>query len=76
MTFVKGKRYPNWQNNILTGSLRFEYLHRVVLSGEQVIHEEKLLEGIGRVRNVETSPDGYIYVAIEKPGKILKLIPL
>jgi len=73
---VKGNRYPNWVNNILTGSLRFEYLHRVVLDGDKVVHEEKLLEGIGRVRNVEMSPDGYIYVAIEKPGKIIKLIPL
>ncbi|MBS2213640.1 PQQ-dependent sugar dehydrogenase [Carboxylicivirga mesophila] len=75
MTFIKGDRYPNWKNNILTGSLRFEYLHRVVLDGDKVSHEEKLLEGIGRVRNVEMSPDGYIYVAIEKPGKILKLVP-
>ncbi len=76
MTFVKGDRYPNWKNDILTGSLRFEYLHRVVLNGEKVVHQEKLLQGIGRVRNVEMSPDGYIYVAIEKPGKILKLIPV
>lgn len=75
MTFVKGDRYPNWKNNILTGSLSFHYLHRVQLDGEKVVHQEKLLEGIGRVRNVEMSPDGYIYVAIEKPGKILKLIP-
>jgi glucose/arabinose dehydrogenase len=76
MTFVKGDRYPNWKNNILTGSLSFHYLHRVQLDGEKVVHQEKLLEGIGRVRNVEMSPDGYIYLAIEKPGKILKLIPL
>jgi glucose/arabinose dehydrogenase len=75
MTFVKGDRYPNWKNNILTGSLRFEYLHRVVLDGEKVVHQEKLLEDIGRVRNVEMSSDGFIYVAIEKPGKIVKLIP-
>lgn len=76
MTFVNGDKYPKWQNNILTGSLRFEYLHRVVLNGNQVVHEERLLEGIGRVRNVEISPDGYIYVAIEKTGKILKLVPI
>ncbi|WP_372773332.1 PQQ-dependent sugar dehydrogenase [Mangrovibacterium sp.] len=76
MTFVKGDRYPNWKNNILIGSLRFQYLERVVLDGYAVTHHEKLLEGIGRVRNVEVSPDGYIYVAIENPGKILKLIPV
>lgn len=76
MTFVKGDRYPQWKNNILIGSLRFQYLERVVLDGHQVTHQEKLLEGIGRVRNVEMSPDGYVYVAIENPGKILKLVPI
>ncbi|WP_159520202.1 PQQ-dependent sugar dehydrogenase [Sunxiuqinia indica] len=75
-TFVKGDRYKNWKNNILVGSLRFMYLERIVLEGEQVTHQEKLLENIGRVRNVEMSPDGYIYVAIENPGKILRLIPV
>ncbi|TLX76522.1 PQQ-dependent sugar dehydrogenase [Labilibacter sediminis] len=76
MTFVKGNRYPNWKNNILTGSLRFEYLHRCVLEGNKVVYQEKLLQNIGRVRNVEMSPDGFVYVAIEKPGKLLKLVPL
>ncbi len=76
MTFVSGNKYPKWTNNILTGSLRFEYLKRVELDQYKVVHEENLLVNVGRVRNVEMSPDGYIYVAIEKPGKILKLVPL
>jgi glucose/arabinose dehydrogenase len=75
-TFVKGDRYKNWKNNILVGSLRFMYVERVVLEGNKVTHQEKLIEGIGRVRNVEMSPDGYIYVAIENPGKILRLVPM
>ncbi len=77
MTFVKGDRYKNWKNNILIGSLRFAYLERVVLDGSTVKHQEKLLEGIGRVRNVEMSPDGFIYVAVEKPaGIIVRLVPV
>ncbi|HEX2395880.1 MAG TPA: PQQ-dependent sugar dehydrogenase [Bacteroidales bacterium] len=76
MTFVTGDRYKNWKNNILVGSLSFLYLERVVISGHSVTHREKLLEGIGRVRNVVMGPDGYIYVAIETPGKILRLMPL
>lgn len=76
MTFVKGDRYPAWKNNIMIGSLRFQYLGRVVLDGHQVTHQEKLLEGIGRVRNVVMSPDGFVYVAIETPGKILRLVPV
>ncbi len=76
MTFVTGDRYKNWKNNILVGSLSFQYLERIVIQGHSVTHREKLLEGIGRVRNVVMGPDGYIYVAIENPGKILRLMPL
>ncbi len=76
MTFVTGNRYKNWHNNILIGSLSFKYLERLVLKDHSVIHREKLLDGIGRVRNVVMSPDGLIYVAIENPGKILRLIPI
>ncbi|MBN2610210.1 MAG: PQQ-dependent sugar dehydrogenase [Bacteroidales bacterium] len=76
MTFVTGDRYKNWKNNMLVGSLRFMYLERVVLNKHSVMHREKLLEGIGRVRNVIMGPDGYIYIAIETPGKIVRLVPM
>jgi len=76
MTFVTSDRYPGWKNNIMVGSLRFEYLERIELDGKEVVAQEKLLEGIGRVRNVVVSPDGYIYVAAEKPGFIVKLLPV
>jgi len=76
MTFITGNRYKKWTNNLLVGSLRFKYLERMVLNKHSVMHHEKLLEGIGRVRNVVMSPDGLIYVAIESPGKIVRLIPV
>ncbi|MFP4556609.1 MAG: PQQ-dependent sugar dehydrogenase [Bacteroidales bacterium] len=76
MTFVTGDRFKNWENNLLIGSLSFHYLERVVLEGHSVTHREKLLDGVGRVRNVVMSPDGYVYVAVENPGSILKLIPI
>lgn len=76
MSFVTGDRYKNWQYNLLIGSLSFKYLERVVLKDHSVIHREKLLEGIGRVRNVVMGRDGFVYVAIENPGKILRLVPM
>jgi len=76
MTFVDSDRYPGWKNDILIGSLRFKYLERIELDGNEVVQQEKLLEGIGRVRNVRVSPDGFIYVAMETPGFIVKLIPV
>ena len=75
MTFVTGDEYPAWKGNVLVGSLKFQYLVRCELEGEKVVHQEKLLEGYGRVRHVHQGPDGYIYVALEGTGLIVKLVP-
>lgn len=75
MTFVTGKRYKGWEGNILIGSLRFNNLVRVELSDGKVTHQEVLLNNIGRMRNVEVSPDGFVYVAVESPGMIIRLVP-
>jgi aldose sugar dehydrogenase len=74
--FVKGSLYKNWTGNYLVGSLRFKYVARCEIEGNKIVHQEKLLENIGRVRNVIQGPDGYIYVAIEQPGKIVRLVPV
>ena len=76
MTFVTGDRFKKWENNILVGSLRFDYVERVVLNGHKIARTEKLVEGIGRVRNVVMSPDGLVYVGVEEPGMILRLVPV
>ena len=74
MAFVTSNIYPNWKDNILVGSLKFSYLERLELKNNKVVKREKLLEGMGRVRNVIQGPDGYIYVAIEGKG-IIKIVP-
>ncbi|MBT8245497.1 MAG: PQQ-dependent sugar dehydrogenase [Winogradskyella sp.] len=74
MDFVTSDKYPNWKGNLLVGALKFEYLERLVIENNKVTKREKLLEGMGRVRNVRQGPDGYIYVAIENIG-IVKIVP-
>ena len=74
MEFVTSNRYPNWKNHILLGSLKFGYLELLKLSNNKVTNRTKLLEKIGRVRNIRQGPDGYLYVAIEQKG-IFKIIP-
>lgn len=76
MAFINGDVYPDWKNNLLIGSLKFQYLERLVFKDNQVIYQEKLLEEFGsRVRDVRVSPEGFIYVALEGPGRIIKLLP-
>ncbi|WP_299112767.1 PQQ-dependent sugar dehydrogenase [uncultured Winogradskyella sp.] len=73
MAFINSDKYDNWNGNLLVGSLKFQYLDMCTLEGNKVIKEERLLNGLGRVRCVEQGPDGYIYVGIENLG-IVKLI--
>jgi len=75
MAFVNSDRYGDWKNSLLIGSLRFQYLERCIIEDNKVVGHDRLLEGIGRVREVKVSPDGFIYVGVEGPGRILKLIP-
>lgn len=76
MAFVIGKRYKGWKGNLLVGSLRFRYLNLCRLKGNKVTSEEILFENIGRVRDVRMAPDGFIYMSIEDPGIVYKLVPI
>ena len=73
MTFITGDKYPGWEGDLVVGSLKFNYLVRCTLEGDKIINQEKIAEGIGRVRNVRLGPDGYLYVAVEGKG-IYRLI--
>jgi glucose/arabinose dehydrogenase len=76
MTMVTGDRYPAWKDNIMVGSLRFMYLNRCVMKDNKVVKQEKLFPNLGRMRNVEMGNDGYMYIAVEKPGMVFKVVPL
>lgn len=73
MAFINSDKYGDWDGNLLVGSLKFQYLDRCVIKNNKVIKEERLLDGIGRVRSVKQGPDGYIYVGVEDLG-IVKLL--
>lgn len=73
MAFINSDKYGDWNGNLLVGSLKFQYLDMCTLEDNKVIKEERLLDGLGRVRCVEQGPDGFIYVGVENLG-IIKLI--
>ena len=37
---------------------------------------ETLVFGIGRVRDLAFGPDGYLYVALNGPDRIVRLVPV
>jgi aldose sugar dehydrogenase len=77
MAFYDGESFPEWQGDLFVGALRSQLLTRLELDGEQVVAEERLLEGaIGRIRDVEVGPDGYLYLLTdESDGGLYRLEP-
>ncbi|WP_372931811.1 PQQ-dependent sugar dehydrogenase [Shewanella putrefaciens] len=76
--FYTGDKFPQWQNNILLASLKEKTLVRLVLDGDQIIKEERLLKTeLGqRLRSVVQGPDGLIYLATdEAKSTIYQLSP-
>lgn len=74
MTFVTSNIYPDWKGKLLVGSLKFNYVELLTFQNKTLISREKIVEDIGRVRNVKQGIDGYIYIAVEGDG-IYKIIP-
>jgi glucose/arabinose dehydrogenase len=76
MAFYSGSAFPAWKGNLLVGALRGQALHRLELDGEKVVHEERLLQGVARIRDVRVGPDGLVYLLTdERAGRLLRLEP-
>jgi glucose/arabinose dehydrogenase len=78
MTFYTGDAFPNWQNDLFMGALAHQSILRVELDGQSVAHEEELLRGeIGRIRDVATGPDGFLYLLTDASnGGLYRLEPV
>ena len=85
-TFYRGRALPGFRNNFFFGCLRGRCIVRVVLDGERVVRQERLLEGrYGRIRDVAEGPDGALYFSTSNQDgrgspardddRILRIVP-
>ena len=80
MTFYTGTLFPAWQGNLFIGGHGTLDLVRLVIEGEKVVGEERLLKDLQpkpeRIRDVRQGPDGAIYIVTDSAtGRIIKLVP-
>lgn len=77
MTFYKGDKFPEWDGDLLVGSLKFRHLHRIKMNGKTPGEEIEYLKDINeRIRDVSVGPDGLIYVLTdERQGKLIQVLP-
>ena len=74
MAFYDGERFAAWRNNLFIGALAGQALLRLQLDGDRVVHEERLLQGKARIRDVRQGPDGYLYLLTDAAdGQLLRL---
>ena len=63
MLFYTGDKFPDWKGNVFVGALEGQALVRLVLKGDRVVAEERLLtDRKMRVRDIRQGPDGNIYL--------------
>jgi glucose/arabinose dehydrogenase len=68
LMFYTGERFPQWQNNMFVGALNGLSLQRIAFGQpSQAERREPLLRLLNlRIRDVQQSRDGFIYVATER----------
>ncbi|MDG2523397.1 PQQ-dependent sugar dehydrogenase [Caulobacter segnis] len=76
MTFYTGELFPAWKGNVFIGGLASSALVRLVMDGEKVVGEERLLtDEDSRIRDVVQGPDGALYLLTDDRGQVLRVSP-
>ena len=77
MTFYDGKLIPEWKNNLIVAALAGEHVTRLVLSGNKVVGEERLLlDQHQRFRDVREGSDGALWaITDDSDGRLIRLGP-
>ena len=87
--FYHGDEIPHWTGKYFVATLRGSHLHMIEfdLQNNSITSHEKLFQDeFGRLRDVQTGPDGFLYILTSNQDgrgtpktnddKILKIIPL
>ena len=73
-TFYQGQMFAEWDGDILAGSLNPGGVVRLVLDGNRVTGEERLLTRQGRIRDVDIDHDGALLVLVDRDnGALLRV---
>src|SRR4051812_953920 len=75
MTFYTGKLIPEWRNNLFVAGHLSQHVARLVLKGDRVVGEERLLlDQHQMMRWVGQGPDGALWVLTDdSDGRLIRL---
>lgn len=72
LMFYSGSMFPEWQGDVFTGSLKFDYIAR--LDPDNAYAEEAITaRETGRVRDIRQAPDGSIWFLSVTDGAVYRI---
>lgn len=73
ITFYRGNRIPEWENNLFVGALSGQHIVRLVIENNKVTGEERLLAGENqRFRDITQGEDNALY-AVTDQGRLYRI---
>ncbi|PWH86191.1 PQQ-dependent sugar dehydrogenase [Brumimicrobium oceani] len=73
MTFYKGDKIQEWKNNLFIGGLNSNHIARLVIEGNKVVGEERILADEGeRFRDITQGKNGELYTVTDG-GKLYRI---
>lgn len=87
MDCSRGDRFPDWKGDLLAGGLAGNNVDRLRVQAApgtktdappvmRVVEREEIVHGLGRVRDVVSAPDGFVYIVLNDPDKVVRLVPV
>lgn len=84
--FYNAGKFPAFRGNFFLGCLAGRRVVRIVLEGRKVVRQEDLLkDDLGRIREIEQGPDGFIYFSTsnrdgrgspaKEDDRIMRMVP-
>lgn len=75
MILYDGAMFPGWRGNLLVAVLKDKHIARLVLDGNRIVGEERLMTDLGeRVRDLAVAADGSVWaITDETNGKLVRL---
>ena len=75
MVFYNGSMFPEWKNSLLISALVPGDVRRIEIEDTLSNKEEILFSDLGRIRDIEVSPDGSLILATDGPnGKLIRVV--
>jgi glucose/arabinose dehydrogenase len=72
---LQGAAFPNWKGDLIAGGLAGNNVDRIRTKDGKYVEREELLHGMGRVRDIRVSKDGTVFVVLNGPDKVIRLVP-